>query len=149
MKLFKTDRYRVIVATPWVKLGDIVIDGWTPMMPDYPNIFSPIFEFEDGTQVCINDTVYRVKYENYNRVIKALKLQDLHISGDVEIFPSFDSAKKELEQEKERTEVSMKSHTLTNNLTTIRMLSDTKDFEKLSLQDIKNKLNNINRLTAV
>jgi hypothetical protein len=146
MKITKTEKYRVILSNPWFTLGNIV--GGAERI-DYPHIFSPIFEFEDGTQVCINDTVYRVKNESYNRVVKALKLQEVHISGDVEIFPSFDSAKKELEQEKERTEVSMKSHTLTNNLTTIRMLSDTKDFEKLSLQDIKNKLNNINRLTTV
>lgn len=149
MKISKVIKGRCKINSPWTNKGDI----WEWDTPewfeyqDYPEMFEQLYAFEDGTEVSLNDKVFRLKTVAYSRMIASVKLQPCHISGEVEVFPTRESAQEALTLETEaqsgRLDEAYKRSTLEN----ISILSSVADFDTLSIAAIKNKLEQINKLS--
>jgi hypothetical protein len=149
MKISKIAKSRCKINSPWTN-KDVIWD-WYDIddfeLQDYPEMFEQVYAFEDGTEVFLNDTVFRLKTVGYSRTIASVKLQPCHISGEVEVFPTRESAQEaltlEIEAQSERLDEVYKRSTLEN----ISILSSVVDFDTLSIVAIKNKLKQINKLS--
>lgn len=147
MKLTKTNKFKIKIDTPWTKMSEIVENGDNFFgIQNFPELYEPLYQFEDGTLVSINDTVYRIKTEGYNRIIKSIKLMKVHIDGELEVFPNIETANKKLKEEENQASVRIKESSEKNILNTIKILTNIKDFDKLTLYEIKLKLEQINKL---
>ena len=149
MKLSKVPKSRCKINSPWTNKNSAwfwdAVDDFKPQ--DYPEMFEQVYAFEDGTEVFLNDTVFRIKTVGYSRTIASVKLQLCHMSGEVEVFPTRESAQEaltlEVDAQNERLNIANNKNIMEN----ISMLSSVVDFDTLSIATIKSKLEQINRLS--
>lgn len=146
MKLKETNYYRVIQENPWISLGtDIDKETMLIEFDKFPKIFSKVYVFENGHLVINGDNVYRV----VNGSIKTVKLNDIHISNDVTVFPTKESAEEEIIKLEERKQASFRRAAIYDNMESIQIISDIKNFDDISLKTIKEKLKLINKLATI
>jgi hypothetical protein len=150
MKLSKVPKSRCKINSPWTNKGSIWnLDAYDVFeYEDYPEMFEQVYAFEDGTEVFLNDTVFRIKTVGYSKTIASVKLQLCHISGEVEVFPTRESAQEALTLENEAQSERLNTDNRKNIMENISILSNVVDFDTLSIATIKSKLVQINRLSS-
>lgn len=113
---------------------------------EYSNVFSQIYQFDDGSEVYLNQIVYRVIKNQYSQYsIKRVHFNPIHFDKD-DIFPTESLAKAriaELENEyKERVENSNTEEKLNR----INLLANV-NVEEKTIKELATILENIRKIT--
>jgi len=139
MKLEKTNKFRAIYSTPWTDEAHIY-DQPLPgdFYENYPHLFAPLYKFPTGELVAKNDAVWRINSND----VKSVKLSDVHIEGDVEIFPSAESAREAIEKTEKIREKKYKTHSIYDAVEKILLFSK-RDVDTSTPAEIKKTLENI------
>lgn len=146
--LKKTKKLRVKIETPFLDKGSILNPEEHVGYRKYPEMFEEVFEFPNGEMFCLGDTVYRIVLKGFEEVVKPVKLSEVHISGEVEVFPSRELANKKLKEIQQLRQENYKRQDMVSAMQYISLHSNPKDFEKLSLAEIKRKLETIHKLST-
>lgn len=145
MLVKETNEFKVILENPWLELNSKCTED-NLQMNKYPKIFSRIYKFETGEEIVTGDNIWRIVSEgNFRRNIRCVKFSINHLLMD--IFPSYESANLELDRTIDIESKNQDFHNLKQILLYISVLSNTKDFDKKSLAEIKLNLDNINSLS--
>ena len=135
MKLELTNKFRVIQTVPGYAQGDIMVDE---QCINYPSVFTPLYKFPTGEFFAKGDVIWRIN----NGDVKFVKLSDVHIEGDIEIFPSAESARETLRETEKIREKKYKSNSIYEAFEKILLFSKT-DVDKSSPTELKRILENI------
>ena len=147
MKIKETNKYIVIQSVPGYSVSQIV-DGEIDECEKYPKVFSKLYAFN------IEETEYTT-YEGQNvwrivtqrsgiETVKCVKFNKEHIN--IDIFPTYELANDELQKRNKTLKIKHENSNIQNIIEQIRFFSNVKDFDNLSLSEIKLKLITINQL---
>ena len=150
MKIKPTNKFICIQNVPYFekdKLYDIISLSYKGINPHgYSNVFTQIYEFDDGSEVYLDKIVYRIIKNQYSQYsIKRVHFNPIHFDKE-DIFPTESLAKTritELENEyKERVENSNTEEKLNR----INLLANVKVEEK-TIKELATILENIRKIT--
>lgn len=148
MKVEPINKYICIQDVPYFNISH-VYEQITPnfKFSDYPKVFSQLYKFETGETTYEGQKVYRFKnVGNYELEIKSVNfIPSSHIDAD--IFPSFERAKKELDERKKLSENNSSKYEIKSLATQIHFLSDVNNIEELTIKDLTQKLSHIKSLS--
>lgn len=148
MKVKPTDKFICIQDVPYYDIGDVFEENTEEFrFSHYPKVFSQLYEFETGETVYEGQKIYRFKnVGNYELEIKSVNFIPFsHIDAD--IFPSFERAKKELDERKKLSENNSFNYEIKSLANQIHLLSDVKNIEELTIKDLTQKLSYIKSLS--
>lgn len=142
----ETNKWRVILDSPWLNKDEIIYDKLydNPHIDpdDYPHLFSPVYQLEDGTEACFGDLVWRSK--NYQ--VKSVKFECIHIEQKTPIFGTRENCEKWLETNAENIRTELLKQNQKSSFQTLKMFIKKLDvMEELSwkeLRRIREGLNN-------
>lgn len=146
----KTNKFRVKINTPWIKVGEVFHNPYVVENPEeYPDVFEPIYTLEDGVEVCIGDLVWRSK--NYE--VKSVKFSDVHINNDTPIFGKRISCENWLEKNATNIKAELLKQNRSSSFQTLKVLVNKLDkIDNLTISEIKGlqeaikqSINNIER----
>lgn len=144
--------FKVVQDVPYFSKGTISCDLVFPKEFDkldfflkYPKIFSQVYRTVDDVEVCLGDTVYRIVKKDWNWTLKTIQLTETHLDGSFSLYGDLEVAKKEIVRLEALVDKQSKIQYKKEIVDDIILLSDV-DFEKVSLNDLKRKIESINRL---
>lgn len=145
MKLIKTEKYKVKIQTPWYDKGDVLYEPMVQIACElYPDLFQPLYQFEKlDKYYCIGDTLWRIKTKNYDDIVASVNLTELHLSGNIELFPTKELAEQFLAQKENKRTERYSQSSIWNCLEYIALFSN-KNTDDLTVKEIKENLAVIN-----
>lgn len=151
MKVIKTNRYKVIFDIPQYKIGDIINEKDVAILvcENYPKIFTPIYAFvmEDKSsyEIVKGQNIWRlVTQGNGVKEVKSMQFDKNHVNMD--IYPSYELARIELEKYNETLEKLNTNSYIRNILEQIHV-ETYKSPENLSINRIIDSYKRINELS--
>ena len=148
MKIEATNRFICTESIPHYSVNQIVEETDDSVeYTSYPKVFSQLYEFETGETIYEGQKVYRFKnVGNHELEIKSVNFIPFsHVDAD--IFPSFETAKKELDERKKLSENNSSNYEIKSLANQIHLLSDVKNIEELTIKDLTQKLSHIKSLS--
>jgi len=136
-----TNKYRVKIDTPWT-VKDEVTTSDTIRRPagvqkfnldKFPDVFAPIYQLEDGTQVCLHDLVWREK----NGGVKQVQFSQIHIDNNSKIFGTSQACEEWLEKNAENIKTQMLEQNRGSSFQTLKAWANKlNDLDSLSPKDL-------------
>jgi len=115
---------------------------------DYPEFISRLYQLEDGTQVALGDTVYRIKSEGYEQIVKGVQFTTDHLKQTVKVFGSFSLAENYLKEILKSADKTKENRTLYSNLENIKLFTNPKSFKNISISDVEKEIERIHKLAT-
>lgn len=147
--LTKTNKFRVDTPNPWMEKGKIVNSTNKIECGDYPHIFSPLYRYKD-TDVLLaeGDLVYRIISKKGEEIVKAVKLSEPHLEGEIELFVSSDDAEEKLRERHQNRQKRYQNQSLYYFVENIKLLSTHKGITTMTIIEIEETLDHIKNMAS-
>ena len=144
MKLIKTEEYKVKIQTPWYDKGDVVNPTYQIACELYPDLFEPLYQFVGVDKyLALNEPIWRIRTRNYVDTVISVSLTELHLSGNIELFPTRELGEQFLAQKESKRTERYSQSSIYNCLETVALFAKT-DIDELTVKEIKDNLAVIN-----